>query len=152
MAADEFDIQLYNNSSAHNVVRKNKTLLRTITGVLKENAYMERITCNVTYFEDYYRCNYAYIPKFHRYYYVTVVLMDGGQVRLVMKSDALSSFYDGYRNSKIIAKRSSSNCNPNIVDTASPFKPQPKIIDRKCDFAFTPASTGYCYVLTMGGK
>ena len=146
------EVTLYNTSSAHNVVKKQMTQLRVIQGDLKENCYMERITMNITYFEDYYRCNYAYIPEFHRYYYVTVELIDGNQVRLIMKSDALTSFYDGYKESKIIARRSSSSCNPNIVDTASPFKPQPKIVSRKTSFAFTPSSSGYCYVLTLGGK
>ena len=149
--AQPIQVTLYNTSSAHNVVHKQKTQLRVMNGVLKENCYMERITMNVTYFSDYYRCNYAYIPEFHRYYYVTVELVDGDQVRLIMKSDALSSFYDGYRQSKIIAKRSSSSVNPNIVDTASPFKPIPKVITRRVDFEFTPSSSGYCYVLAMGG-
>ena len=152
MAARNITVTLYNTSSAHNVVKKQKTQLREISGHLKENAYMERITMNVTFFEDYYKCNYAYIPEFHRYYYVTVELIEGNQIRLIMKSDALSSFYDGYKNSKVIARRSSSNCNPNIVDTASPFKPQPAVIDTACDFHFTPTSTGYCYVLALGGK
>lgn len=147
-----FEVRLYNNSSAHNVVHKSISLIRTMQGVLKENCYMEKITMNVTYFSDYYRCNYAYIPEFHRYYYVNVALIEGDQIRLVMKSDALSSFYDGYKNSKVIARRSSSDMNPNIVDTASPFYPQPKIIHRKTSFGFTPSSTGYNYVLTMGGK
>lgn len=150
--AKEIEVVLYNNSSAHNVVFKNKTVLKTIRGRLKENCYMEKITMNVTYFADYYRCNYAWIEEFHRFYYVTVQLMEGGQVRLIMKSDALSSFYDGYKNSKIIARRSSSNRNPNIVDTASPFKPQPKIVNTRAGFEFTPSSNGYCYVLTLGGK
>ena len=150
--AQPIQVTLYNTSSAHNVVHKQKIQLKTMSGVLKENCYMERITMNVTYFSDYYRCNYAYIPEFHRYYYVNVELIDGDQVRLIMKSDALSSFYDGYRNSKVIARRSSSSVNPNIVDNASPFKPQPKIITRKVDFKFNPTSSGYCYVLAMGGK
>ena len=145
-------VVLYNNASAHNVVHKQKTQIRDMTGVLKENCMMEKITMNITYFSDYYRCNYAYIPEFHRYYYINVALIEGDQVRLIMKSDALSSFYDGYRNSKIIARRSSSNMNPNIPDDVSPFKPQPKIIHRKTAFGFTPSSTGYCYVLTLGGK
>ena len=152
MAARDIVITLYNTSSAHNVVKKQMTQLKQITGNLKENTYMERITINVNFFEDYYRCNYAYIPEFHRYYYVTVELIDGKQVRLIMKSDALTSFYDGYKNSRVIARRSSSDCNPNIVDTASPFKPQPAIHDTKCNFEFTPSSSGYCYVLTLGGK
>lgn len=150
--AQPIQVTLYNTSSAHNVVHKQKTQLKVMSGTLKENCYMERITMNVTYFSDYYRCNYAYIPEFHRYYYVNVELIDGDQVRLIMKSDALSSFYDGYRNSKVIARRSSSSVNPNIVDNASPFKPQPKIITRKVDFKFNPTSSGYCYVLAMGGK
>ena len=145
-------VVLYNNASAHNVVHKQKTQIRSMTGVLKENCMMEKVTMNITYFSDYYRCNYAYIPEFHRYYYINVALIEGDQVRLIMKSDALSSFYDGYRNSKIIARRSSSNMNPNIPDDASPFKPEPKIIHRKTAFGFTPSSTGYCYVLTLGGK
>ena len=143
---------LYNNASAHNVVHKQKTQIRTMTGELKENCMMEKITMNITYFSDYYRCNYAYIPEFHRYYYINVALIEGDMVRLIMKSDALSSFYDGYQNSKVIARRSSSSTNPNIVDTASPFKPQPKIIHRKAPIGFTPTSSCYCYVLTLGGK
>lgn len=146
------EVILYNNSSAHNVVHKSITQLRSMTGVLKENCYMEKVVMNITYFSDFYRCNYAYIPDFHRFYYCTVELIDGSTVRLVMKSDALSSFYDGYRNSKVIARRSSSTMNPNIVDNASPFKPEPKIIHRRTSFGFEPSSSGYCYVLTMGGK
>lgn len=152
MTAKTITITLMNTSSAHNVVHKQMTTLKTITGTLKEDTFMENIVTNVEYFSDYYQCNYAYIPEFHRYYYVRVELIDGAQVRLIMKSDALTSFYDGYKNSKIIAKRSSTNCNPNIVDTASPFKPQPKVIHRRTNFGFTPSSSGYCYVLTVGGK
>lgn len=146
------EVRLYNNASAHNVVHKSITQIRTMNGELKENCYMEKVTMNVTYFADFYRCNYAYIPAFHRYYYVNVELIDGDMVRLVMKSDALSSFYDGYKNSKVIAKRSSSDVNPNIIDKASPFKPQPMVVPRRTSFEFTPSSSGYCYVLTMGGK
>lgn len=145
-------IILYNNSSAHNVVHKQKTQIRVMNGEIKENCMMEKVTINVTYFSDYYRCNYAYIPEFHRYYYINVGLIEGSTVRLIMKSDALSSFYDGYKNSKVIARRSSSDVNPNIIDTASPFKPEPKIIHRRTQFGFTPTSSGYCYVLTLGGK
>lgn len=145
-------IILYNNSSAHNVVHKQKTQIRVMNGEIKENCMMEKVTINITYFADYYRCNYAYIPDFHRYYYINVGLIEGSTVRLIMKSDALSSFYDGYKDSKVIAKRSSSDVNPNIVDTASPFKPEPKIVHRRTQFGFTPTSSGYCYVLTLGGK
>ena len=144
-------VTLMNTSSAHNVVHKQMTTLKTMEGELKENCRMEEVVMNVTYFSDFYRCNYAYIPEFHRYYYCRVTLVEN-MIRVSMKSDALTSFYDGYKNSKVIARRSSSDMNPNIVDKSSPFKPQPKIIHRKTNIGFTPSSSGYCYVLTMGGK
>ena len=147
------ELRLYNTSSAHNVVHKNMTLLSTLDGELKENCRMETVTLNVNYFEDYYRCNYAYIPEFHRYYYVNVALIEGAQIRLMMKSDPLTSFYDGYKNSKVIARRSTSNMNPNIPDNRVPFKPTPVIDYRRCGATkFTPSTNGYCYVLILGGK
>ena len=146
------EVILMNTPSPHNVVHKQMTRLRTMSGELKENCKMENVTMNVTYFPDYYRCNYAYIPEFHRYYYARVTLVEGNQVRLTMKSDALTSFYDGYKASKVIARRSSSNVNPDLPDDRIPFKPVPKIIHRKCGTAFVPSSSGYCYVLILGGK
>lgn len=149
---NEISLTLYNNSSAPNVVKKRKTVLETLTGQLKENVNLERVVIHIPYFANYASCNYAYIPEFHRYYYVSVEVMDGERLKLTMKSDPLSSFWNNYCNSPCIARRSSSSPNPNIKDDLIAYKPQPVIIRRKTSQTFTPSSSGGCYILTIGGK
>ena len=143
---------LYNNSSAPNVVHKSLTTLQTLSGVLKENVNMENVVITIPYFANYSQCNYAYIPEYHRYYYVTVDVLNGLRLRLNMKSDALSSFYSYYKSSQIIAGRSSSHPNDNLVDNKIPFSPQPSYEFRQIGTAFTPTASGYHYILTLGGK
>lgn len=145
-------IQLYNCSSQPNVVYKNKTLLDTLNGTLKENVNRENVVVTVPYTSSYASINYAYIPDFKRYYFVSVDNLSGSRLRLTMKSDALSSFWDSYKYSQCIAKRSTSNYNTTIKDDMIAFKPQPEIIRRKTTAKFTPSSTGGCYILTMAGK
>ena len=146
------EISLYNNASMPNVVYKQKTLLRTLNGTLKEDVNREHVVVTVPYADDYASINYAYIPNFKRFYFVSVENLKGVRLRLTMDSDGLSSFWNNFKYSQCIAKRSSSNYNPDIKDDLLAFKPQPIYIRRKTSNKFTPSSSGYCYVLTLGGK
>ena len=151
--ANEITLTLYNNSSGQNVVYKSYSQKgNAMTGQLIENLNMENVIIHIPYFSDYASVNYAYIPEFKRYYYVTVEVMKGGRLKLTMKSDALSSFWASFNRSQCIAKRSTSNYNSQIKDDVIAFKSQPKIIRRKTSSAFTPSSSGGCYILTIGGK
>ena len=151
--ANEITLSLYNNASANNVVYKRITQIgNTLTGQLKENVAMTNVVIHIPYIENYVSVNYAYIPEFKRYYYVTIEVMNGERLKLTMKSDALSSFWNNYKTSQCIAKRSTSNYNPNIKDDVIAYKPQPVFIRRKTSAKFTPSSSGGCYILTIGGK
>ena len=145
-------IVLYNNSSAPNVVHKRKTTLRTMNGTLKEDVNREHVVVTIPYASDYASINYAYIPEFKRYYFVSVDNLKGLRLKLTMESDALSSFWNNYNSSQCIAKRSSSSYNPLLVDELMAFKPQPIYIRRKTSAKFTPSSSGGSYILTVGGK
>lgn len=145
-------ISLYNNASAPNVVHKRKTLLRTLNGSLKEDVNRESVVVTIPYASDYASINYAYIPDFKRYYFVSVDNLKGLRLKLTMKSDALSSFWNNYAGSQCIAKRSSSAPNKDIADNLVHFKSQPIYIRRKTQSKFTPSSSGGCYILTIGGK
>lgn len=145
-------ISLYNNASAPNVVHKRKTLLRTLNGTLKEDVNRESVVVTVPYSSDYASINYAYIPDFKRYYFVSVDNLKGSRLKLTMKSDALSSFWNNYAGSQCIAKRSTSQPNEDIADNLVHFKSQPIYIRRKTQSKFTPSSSGGCYILTIGGK
>lgn len=145
-------ISLYNNASAPNVVHKRKTLLRTLNGTIKEDVNRESVVVTIPYASDYASINYAYIPDFKRYYFVSVDTLKGLRLKLTMKSDALSSFWNNYAGSQCIAKRSSSAPNKDIADNLVHFKSQPIYIRRKTQSKFTPSSSGGCYILTIGGK
>ena len=145
-------ITLYNSSSMPNVINKAKTVIETLQGDLKENVNRENVVVTIPYTSAYASINYAYIPEFERFYFVSVDCIDGQRLRLTMHSDALSSFWNRYKYSPCIAKRSSSNYNPAIRDDMIAFKPEPIIIRRKTSAKFTPSSSGGCYILTMSGK
>lgn len=145
-------ITLYNSSSMPNVINKAKTVIETLQGDLKENVNRENVVVTIPYTSAYASINYAYIPEFERFYFVSVDCIDGQRLRLTMHSDALSSFWNRYKYSPCIAKRSSSNYNPAIRDDMIAFKPEPVIIRRKTSAKFTPSSSGGCYILTMSGK
>lgn len=149
---DEVTLNLYNNSSAPNVVIKSLTSLATLTGQLKENVNMENVVVHIPYFSDFASCNYARIEQFKRYYNVSIEVMNGNRLKLTMKSDPLSSFWDKYKNSKCIAKRSSSDINPQIVDNVIAFNCKPTLHRSHTTSGFSPSSSGGCYILTIGGK
>ena len=145
-------IILYNNHSAQNVVHKIKTQIKICNGICKENVNRESAVFTISHFSGWENINYAYIPEFGRYYYVSVDLLNGMRLKLTMKSDALSTFWDSYKASQCIAKRSTSNFNPDIADECLKFKSQPIYIRRKTSSKFTPTSNSGSYVLTVGGK
>ena len=148
----DMTIYLYNNYSNQNVVNKKKTLLTTLVGDLKENVNMESIVVTIPYFPNYAQLNYCYIPEFARYYFCEVEVMNGRRLKISGTSDPLSSFWGTVKTSPCIAKRSATVVNKDIVDKTFVWSPQPKIIHRKMGTAFTPSSSGDCYVLTLGGK
>lgn len=150
--ADEITLTLYNNKSASNVVHKSFTQLTSMSGQLIENINMENVVIHIPYFENYASCNYAYIPQFKRYYNAHVEVLNGGRLKLTMKSDPLTSFWGKYKNSPCIAKRSTSNYNTQIADNVIAFSCQPKLYRSHTTSKFTPSASGGCYILTIGGK
>ena len=97
--------------------------------------------------------DYAYIPKFKRYYFLNdLQVVNGNQFKLFLESDPLMSFRQWILNSSCIAKRSTSNINPEIEDNQAAFKNIPKRIHFKMANGFEPSSNGWCYILTLGGK
>lgn len=142
---------LYNNSSQPNKVHKNKTLVTTLEGEVKENVNIEAPTFTVPYFEGFNNVNYAYIPDLGRYYFVNVEVLVGKLIHLTMKSDALSTFWGSYSNSPCIARRSSSAPDYRLIDNRVISLPNPQIVYRRTNCALT-LSTQNNYVLTLTGK
>lgn len=145
-------ITLYNNKSNNDVVHKALTEIVTLTGVLKDDTEVETPYIVINKPANFINCNYAYIPDFGRYYYISKrKTLSGQRVALTLKSDALTSFFESYKTSQVIAKRSTSHYNLFIQDDAVTHLPQPIYIYRKLNFAFSPSASGNKYLLRIGG-
>lgn len=85
------DIVLYNNNSEKNKIYKTLSNANTISGALREgtsiiNPTIRMVTNPVPY-------DYAYIPEFNRYYYITdIVSLRNNVWELSLSVDPLMSF------------------------------------------------------------
>ena len=144
-------VRLYNNLSDPNVVRKTIQLVGTKTCQITSSCSVDApemlldMTSSITFY-------YAYIEEFGRYYYCNVNIVNGNQILVSCNTDVLMSFWNSFSSSQCVAQRSTSHPNPDIEDELMPFKGQPTFVYRRSGFAFTPSSSGGCYILTVGGK
>lgn len=103
------DITLYLNKSQRNVVNKALSHEKTLSDVflleecdvIKPSLIFAKT--DDTIFDTY---NYAFIPKFNRYYYCTIRLLDGERYQMNCEVDVLMSFKDDILRSEIVATRS----------------------------------------------
>lgn len=85
-------IKLYNNSSPTNKIQKSITSVLDVSGALRNESNIANPTiriyaANLPYF------NYAYIPEFHRYYYLRNVRAVRNEIfEITLQSDVLMSF------------------------------------------------------------
>lgn len=91
-------------------------------------------------------CNYAYIPDFGRYYFVTGKEVDGKTDYITLHVDVLMSFKNDIKASKGTATRSNFY-NKNIPDTLALELPEDRVQYRK----LSNALTGETYIAIIGG-
>jgi len=94
--------------------------------------------------------NYAYIPNFNRYYYITnIEILDAQRIALNCKVDVLMSHKSAIRNSTVIADRSTNRGNNYLPDNTIPAKDSAEI--KTVKMQGTPFNTT-SYVLQVSGR
>lgn len=117
------NITLYNTNS--DALRVNKTLsaIGSYNCDLLETSTRNapKITLNAS--NDIINANYAYIPDYHRYYYVEdVVILDGYRVQLNLSVDRLMSFIQPNVASLVgYVERNENDFNTKLVDDQAIF-------------------------------
>lgn len=116
-----FSINLYNNNSEDKKVGKKLTNYGTLTGTLKSGCSL--ITPEILVQSDKpILCNYAYIPNFGRYYFVTdVVSVRNNMYILILKRDVLESFKNGIYKNTAVLERSQYYWNLYLQDASMPI-------------------------------
>lgn len=116
-----FSINLYNNNSEKNKIGKSLTNYGVLTGTLKNE-------CSLTSPEVLVQsdkpilCNYAYIPNFGRYYFVTdVVSVRNNMYILKLKCDVLESFKSKIYKNTAVLERSQYYWNLYLQDASMPI-------------------------------
>lgn len=147
-------VTLYNSPGERNRLSRDMILIKEMTAAqATEVINIETPSLLINRDDTVIGFNYAYIPKFNRYYFLnSMEVVNGNQFRINLESDPLMSFKDAILSSPCIAKRSSSAVNPELEDNEAAFKTIPSKINRKMAVGFTPSASGGCYILTLGGK
>lgn len=119
-------IEIYNNKSCINKVDKSITLLSTFENVrFKENTSIYNPTLVIGGINDIGSTNdwnYAYIPKFKKYYFINEkIMLNGNNVSLELKEDVLMTFKDTILKSEFIISRQEKIKNNFLIDTELPI-------------------------------
>jgi len=113
------NIELMITEAANNKITKNTSSLGVLVGELKEDCSVVDPIISVKFsgVSDFFRCNYAYIPEFHRYYHVrdiTVIHKEIAELRLHV--DVLMSYATGILSAPCIVSKNESRYNLFIND------------------------------------
>lgn len=113
-----FSIQFYKNSAEPNRVDKSGflTLTNTINGTLRDECSLTDVSINIE-LNSVPTFNYAYIPSFNRYYFVTDITSIRNDLwEISMSVDALMTYKNGILNCTGFIDRNENINNANIID------------------------------------
>lgn len=86
-----------------------------------EGVDLKNPTLTIATSQDISQYNYAYIERYHRYYYIeTPRIVRTGIWELTLHSDVLMSYADGILNSQAEFERSADFCNMYLSDPSAP--------------------------------
>lgn len=118
------NVELYKNLSDNRYVTKNIELLDTVTAVWYENTSIVTPTIRFNFPSELYDVNYAKIPAFGRYYYITDArTLQGHSVEMDLRCDVLMTYKGTILNSPQFVSRNEGIGKPSfIADSNYPLR------------------------------
>lgn len=144
------NIVLYTNSSENNAVNKNLTELATLTGSLREGSSIINPQFSVAGLVDYIAdLNYAYIPAFNRYYFVTgVEAVRENLWHLTLRVDVLYTYKDQILENSAIIERNENEYDLKLNDGLFKTQQNPRI----AQFPFPSGFNTWNFVIAIAGN
>lgn len=143
------NIKFYTNLSEKNAINKSITLLDDFTGTLREESSIIDPVITITSLSNLSACNYAYIPEFGRYYFVTdITCVRNNYYQVSMHVDVLMTYKDQILANNAIIDRNESQFDLKINDGLFKTQQNPRI----AQFEFPNGFTNWDFVLAVAGN
>ena len=144
-----FAIHLMVNSSSKEVLDKQTSTIRTVTGTLREGTSIVDPVIKIEGdLSEFTKCNYMYIPEFGRYYYVTdIKSVINNIVEFSAHVDVLNTYKDQIRSNVAIIHRQENDWNLYLNDGVFKVYQNPMVLTK----AFPSGFTTQEFVLAVAG-
>lgn len=143
-------IKLYTQTIPKNKMFRNLTNEITVTGNVKDTFDILNPIVQFNYNANFKNVNYAYIPEYGRYYFVSPPIISGNTVYLKMHVDVLFTYRNIIMKSPCIAIRSSNRGNLYFQDDYIQFEEGYRYNVSKFPYRFDVESG--TYILCISGR
>ena len=143
-------LELYSNSSEYAALDKDLELQLTLSGILREESSIIDPSILVEDLDDYITdINYAYIPEFGRYYFITNIESVRNHLwRLSLHVDVLHTYAAGIRANSAIIERNENLYDLQLNDGLFKTRQNPRI----AQFPFPSGFNTWNFVLAVAGN
>lgn len=143
-------LKLYSNSSEYAALDKELELQLTLSGILREESSIIDPSILVEDLDDYITdINYAYIPEFGRYYFITNIESVRNHLwRLSLHVDVLHTYADGIRANSGIIERNENLYDLQLNDGLFKTRQNPRI----AQYPFPSGFNTWNFVLAVAGN
>ena len=143
-------ITLYRNISEYNAVNKSITELTTLTGTLREESSIIDPVITISYIDSYVgSMNYAYIPEFNRYYFITnIESVRNNLWRVSFHVDVLYTYREQIKGNSAIIERNENQYDLKLNDGLFKTQQNPRI----AQFPFPSGFNTWNFVLAIAGN
>lgn len=143
-----FDIGLYNNTQELNKIQKSPTLVRTLTGTLREETDVVNPVIVIEYNGVLDDVNYMRIETLHRWYFITrIESVRTGLWRIYAHCDVLYTYAQGILGTEAVVGRNEKRWNLYLNDAMFKVYSNPRLQIAN----FPQKFTGESFVLVMSG-
>lgn len=143
-------ITLFSNISEYNAVNKSITELTTLTGTLREESSLIDPVISISDIDSYIgSMNYAYIPEFNRYYFITnIESVRDNLWRVSFHVDVLYTYREQIKGNNAIIERNENEYDLKLNDGLFKTQQNPRI----AQFPFPSGFTTWNFVLAIAGN
>ena len=143
-------IVLYQNISEFNAVDKNLTEIVTLSGTLREQSSIIDPAINISDIDNYIgSINYAHIPEFNRYYFITNIdSVRGNLWRVSFHVDVLYTYREQIRANSAIIERNEHEYDLKLNDGLFQTQQNPRI----AQYPFPSGFNTWDFVLAVAGN